>query len=117
MLKIIALVICLVFTTYEPIFAEHLKDVSHYDDRVTINIDSNKGGDLSQRGSFKVHKGETIFVEIRPDKGFIVNNVFFDHMSIGPVHEYEFKNITCDHELYVKFEPINKKPKVKSPRR
>jgi hypothetical protein len=115
MLRIVVLAICLIFTTSVPVFAEHLKAAPHYDDRVTININSNKGGDLSQRGSFKVHKGENIFVQIRPEKGFIIKNVFFDHMSIGPVYEYEFKNIICDHELYVKFEPINKKPKVKSP--
>jgi len=114
MLRIVVLVICLIFTTSVPVFAEHLKGASYYDDKVTINIHSNEGGYLSQHGSIKVHKGENIFIQIRPNKGFIIKKVFVDHMLISPVHEYEFKNITCDRELYVKFEPINKKPKVKA---
>jgi len=42
-------------------------------------------------------------IAIRPEPGYVVDDVQVDGVSVGPVTSYTFSNVTADHTIYATF--------------
>ena len=70
-----------------------------------IDISASHGGYVSPEGRVHVREGESLFVSIRPERGFVVNKVVVDGRNIGPVRDYRLPHVERPHSIYVEFVP------------
>jgi|GEM_PF-4111822 len=103
MFRIAMLVICLVGLPLSAWAAPGHHPPGHHPERYSINISANHGGDVSPRGHLFVHRGESVYIHIRPHRGFVVERVIVDGRNIGPVHQYELSHIHRSHNVHVEF--------------
>ena len=71
-----------------------------------ISADSSSGGLIATNVKGGVHRGESWGFMFTPLEGYRVKDVIVDGVSVGAVSEYEFKNISADHTIFVEFELI-----------
>jgi len=84
-----------------PIFTE-LEQVVTY----TITTNAGTNGTISPT-SATVNAGDSQTFTITPDTGYHVEDVLEDGISVGPVAEYSFSNVTSNHSISASFEPID----------
>ena len=68
-----------------------------------INIGYLRNGSISPSGDTSVFEGSDQTYTIIPAQGFRVSRVFIDSISIAPVTEYTFSNISADHSISAVF--------------
>jgi hypothetical protein len=68
-----------------------------------IFITCGNGGIINPPGNQGLHFGDNITYNIIPDKGYIIDDVIVDSISVGSVESYTFGNITSNHSIYVSF--------------
>jgi hypothetical protein len=73
------------------------------DESFTIVSTADEGGGIDPLGSIQVKKGEKRKYFMKPGSGYKVGDVLVDKRSIGPASSYEFKNVSDDHTIHVKF--------------
>ena len=76
----------------------------------SINIMASSGanGKISPSGVVEVIEGNIQHFDIIPNLGFVVDDVFVDGSSVGPVNHYVFKNVTQPHKISARFRYGNK---------
>ncbi|MBI5206186.1 MAG: carboxypeptidase regulatory-like domain-containing protein [Candidatus Firestonebacteria bacterium] len=62
------------------------------------------GGSIDPSGPVEMKYGENQTFNIIPDNGYHVSDVLIDGISIGPVLEYTFTNVTSNHTIEATFE-------------
>ncbi|MEM4720700.1 MAG: SBBP repeat-containing protein [Candidatus Methanomethylicaceae archaeon] len=65
----------------------------------TVTLSAGGGGTISPEGSVTVNYGGSLFISVKPDSGYFVDNLLIDGESIGPVAGYFLQNITEDHTV------------------
>jgi len=73
---------------------------------VTYRITASNGvnGRITPGGTTPVTQGENQTYVISPDPNYHIADVQVDGVSVGPVAEYTFSNVTSDHTIYAGFE-------------
>jgi hypothetical protein len=66
---------------------------------------SGPGGSISPAGITSILYGHEQSYSFTPEKGFKIEDVIVDNVSVGAVSSYFFRNITSDHSVSVKFSP------------
>ena len=76
--------------------------------RFIYNIESNagQGGTISPTGITSVLHGNNQSYSITPAKGYQIEEVIVDNVSVGAVTNYSFRNVTSDHSISVRFHPL-----------
>ncbi|TET35425.1 MAG: hypothetical protein E3J72_11175 [Planctomycetota bacterium] len=62
----------------------------------TITATAGAGGTINPSGSIPVIEGDNQSFTMTPDIGYHVKDVLVDGLSVGPVTNYEFVNVTAD---------------------
>ena len=62
-----------------------------------------KNGSISPAGDTSVFEGSDQSYTIIPASGYRISNLFIDTISIGPVSEYTFSDISADHSISATF--------------
>ncbi len=75
-------------------------------DTYTVEAWAGDAGSIYPAGSIVTNYDETIYFEIIPDNGMQIKDVIVDGSSMGPVSEYNFRNINTTHTIEATFEPI-----------
>lgn len=68
--------------------------------------------DGMENGKVSVTSGESVSVEITPEKGYIVSDVIVDGSSVGGVNSYTFNNVTGSHTIQASFQKMQVECKV-----
>jgi PKD repeat protein len=68
-----------------------------------INASSNPGGILTPSGIIEIQSDSGQTFTITPDQGYSIIDVLIDQISVGPVSEYTFTNVTSNHEIFAQF--------------
>lgn len=84
-----------------PIFTELVQVVTY-----TITTNAGTNGTISPT-SATVNAGDSQTFTITPDTGYHVEDVLVDGITVGPVAEYSFSNVTSNHNISASFEPID----------
>ncbi|MDF3001289.1 MAG: hypothetical protein K0Q48_1408 [Bacillota bacterium] len=69
----------------------------------TISASSSTGGSISPSGSNSVEYGSNATYAITADKGFKIEDVLVDGISVGTVSTYTFKNVSLAHTISASF--------------
>ena len=70
---------------------------------VDITASAEVNGTISPEGTIKVPVDNTQRFDITANLGFVVDDVFVDGISVGPVTQYVFKNVTEPHQISAHF--------------
>ena len=70
----------------------------------TITAYAGKGGTISPLGDCKVVANKDAIFKITPNIGYAIKNVLVDGYSVGDLDEYEFSNVTKDHNITATFQ-------------
>nr|WP_315020340.1 M20/M25/M40 family metallo-hydrolase [uncultured Aminipila sp.] len=71
-------------------------------DKYTITVSAGTGGTISP-STASVAKGSSQNFNIKPDKGYAVEDVKVDGKSVGAVTSYKFSNVTSTHTIKATF--------------
>lgn len=82
---------------------ENLNVIASFVRAYTITASSGPGGSIYPSGSLKREEGGTQSFNITPSKGYRVNNVIIDGISVGSVDSYSFTNINANHSIKAHF--------------
>ena len=74
--------------------------------KIISGVEGPGGGKITPPSS-SYKPGDDVIFHIIPDKGYKIKQVWVNGVAIGPVSEYEFKNIQSDSTIYVEFEKIS----------
>ena len=69
----------------------------------TITATAGLGGSISDPGETIVLEGGFLVFTITPDSGYSILDVLVDGISVGPVSEYPFENVTADRTIHASF--------------
>ncbi|MFI5253087.1 MAG: T9SS type A sorting domain-containing protein [Bacteroidota bacterium] len=69
----------------------------------TITASAGNHGTIYPSGVISVSPGSRIFFTITPDPGSIIRDVVVDSVSLGPINNYIFSNVTSNHTISVSF--------------
>ena len=74
---------------------------AEFADVVVINISATAGpdGTITPAGSLQIPVGDNTVFTIVANKGFKVQDVLVDGISVGPVVSYTFANVSADHTI------------------
>lgn len=79
--------------------------VAHFKRNVyTITAVAASNGTITPSGTIQVEHGGSQAFTITPDASYKVKKVFVDGVDMGSLTEYEFTNVTADHNIHVTFE-------------
>jgi len=92
------------------IFSESISEKETY----TITANSNQGGKITPDNLITAVENQNQIFYFQPDKCNKIKDVIVDNVSIGPVMEYEFINITQNHNINVVYEPLEYIVSIKS---
>lgn len=71
----------------------------------TISATAGGGGSISPSGNTSVIEGGSQSFTITPNKGFKIESVIVDGVSVGAVSSYNFSNVTSAHSISISFVP------------
>lgn len=77
--------------------------VSEAPSAYTIIAQAGSNGTITPSGSVLVNNGSNKTFNIEPETGYIIQNVFVDGVSIGPVSNYTFEDVIGNHAIYASF--------------
>lgn len=63
------------------------------------------GGSINPSGQSTVFYGDDLNYSITPAKGYQIEEVIVDNVSVGAVTNYSFSDVTSDHSISVRFRP------------
>ena len=69
-----------------------------------ITATSGNNGSINPAGDIVVEHGADQSFTITPNEGYHIADVFIDGVSVGPLSEYTFDNVTDDHTIHADFE-------------
>ena len=69
----------------------------------TITATAGPGGSITPSGNVTVKEGESKTFTIKPDSGYVIEDVKVDYTSIGPKSSHTFTNVTADHVIHALF--------------
>lgn len=72
-----------------------------------ITASSNPGGRISPEGSITVAQGESQSFEIIEDKGYSIDEVLVDGVSVGAMSSYLFSDVIANHTIIAKFKQLS----------
>lgn len=72
----------------------------------TLTSSAGANGSVTPLGTMTVSAGSNSAFTINPDAGFQIGNVIVDGVSLGPVSNYTFNNISSNHTLSATFTGI-----------
>jgi hypothetical protein len=64
------------------------------------------GGSINPSGQSTVFYGDDLNYSITPAKGYQIEEVIVDNVSVGVVTNYSFRGVTSDHSISVRFRPM-----------
>ena len=103
-IAIVLAVIC-VFSAFS-VYAFAADGISPQEDiKIISGVTGGNGTVTPPSSSYK--PGDDVIFHITPDKGYKIKQVWVNGVAVGPVSEYEFKNIQADSTIYVEFEKIS----------
>ena len=70
-----------------------------------ITASTGANGSISPSDSVSVSHGSSKTFTITPNTGYSVKDVLVDGVSVGPVYQYTFPNITVSHSISASFSP------------
>ncbi len=82
--------------------SKHSGGSSTVSDKYTITVSAEKGGTISP-STASVAKGSSQNFNIKPDKGYAIEDVKVDGKSVGAVTSYKFSNVTATHTIKAMF--------------
>jgi hypothetical protein len=85
------------------ITTNHTISASFAINNYTITATASPNGSIAPAGEISVNYGGNQTFSIVPDTGYHVIDVLIDSVSIGPVAEYSFSNITVNHSINASF--------------
>ncbi len=89
--------------TFTSITEDHSISVSFVLKTYTMTATAGENGTISPAGETIADHGSDLIYTIVPDEGYEVEDVLVDGLSVGPVTEYTFTDITSDHTISVSF--------------
>ena len=72
----------------------------------TISATAGTGGFINPAGIVSVDSGSNRTYSITPNIGYRIEDVKVDNISVGPVSNYIFNNITANHTIAATFTPV-----------
>ena len=90
--------------TFDNVTQNHTIRAVFEKDRYTIQADTGDNGTISPQGSVSVADGESLSFTVTPANGYHIADVLVDGISVGPVEEYTFDNVTQNHTIRAVFE-------------
>lgn len=72
----------------------------------SISAEASTGGTISPAGTITANNGSKQTFTIKPENGYKISDVKVDKVSVGPVSEYTFSNVTSGHSISASFIPI-----------
>ena len=72
-------------------------------DKVTINVEHGRHGQIIPGHPAKVKKGQFIHFRINPDTGYRIDNVWVDNQLMGSIPSYTFWSVTEPHTISASF--------------
>lgn len=72
----------------------------------TIKTNAGEGGSFDTADIVSVLAGESTNFNIRAEKGYIIEDVSVDGMSVGAVSYYEFTKVNANHTIFATFKKI-----------
>ena len=69
----------------------------------TITPLAGTGGVISPLKPVTVNAGDSITFEVKPNTGYIIEDVLVDGQSVNPLNSYTFENVNRDHTIEVEF--------------
>ena len=72
----------------------------------SISAVAGTGGKIEPEGKITADYGSKRIFNFKPGNGYKISDVMVDNVSVGPVSEYTFDNITSDHTVSAIFTPI-----------
>ncbi|MGC9341923.1 MAG: InlB B-repeat-containing protein [Bacteroidales bacterium] len=91
------------FYTFENVTEEHTISVSFIIKTYNITALGGQNGAITPEGDTLIEHGSSITYTFLPDEGYEVEEVIVDGVSLGPLDEYIFENVTEEHTLLVSF--------------
>ena len=80
---------------------------------VTVSSWADAGGQITPTQIISSGQGCTFY--ITPSPGFVIADVTVDDVSVGPVPEYTFSNVTGDHHIYAYFRAVEGQTQTATP--
>lgn len=90
--------------TFLPVTENHTIHALFEINTYAITATSEGQGTISPSGEIVVTCGDTVAFTMTPGEHYHIGDVFIDDVSVGPVPEYEFSQITSDHTIRVRFD-------------
>ena len=72
----------------------------------TITATAGMNGSIDPAGAVQVNKGDDQTFTIKPDKGYEIEDVAVNGVSVGAVDSYTFYNVQAPQAIYASFKPI-----------
>jgi hypothetical protein len=72
----------------------------------TITATAHQGGSISPSGVQQVDCGDDFAFTVSPETGYLIDNVFLDGTSLGPVSGYTIYGVTKDYSVNAYFTPV-----------
>lgn len=72
----------------------------------SITPSASGSGTIEPSETVVLNEGQDQTFTFTPAQGFMIEDVFVDGTSVGPISEYSFTNLTSDHNISVSFIPI-----------
>jgi hypothetical protein len=88
--------------TFRSVNADHTIQAS-FIKIYTITASAGPGGSIYPSGSFHVPYGHSRIFLIKPDRGYHIDDVKVDDVSVGQVSFYIFKKVDADHTIHATF--------------
>ncbi len=73
----------------------------------TITASADDGGTISPSGETLALIGSDAVFEITPDEDHVVQDVYFDGVSVGAVNSYVFTEVSEDHTIHATFKKVD----------
>lgn len=89
--------------TFPELTANHEIAATFAQYKYTVTATANEGGKISPAGVTNLIANGNQTYTITPDKGYHINNVVVDGVSMGTVSSYKFTNVNENHTIYVSF--------------
>ncbi|MCX8015528.1 MAG: T9SS type A sorting domain-containing protein, partial [candidate division WOR-3 bacterium] len=88
---------------FENVNANHTIDAYFSINTYTITATATSGGTITPSGNVIVAYGEDTTFYITPDPNYQIDDVLVDAVSIGPVTQYTFEDVTTNHTIHAIF--------------
>ncbi|HOW08547.1 MAG TPA: hypothetical protein PLX08_01975 [Bacteroidales bacterium] len=89
--------------TFSNLSSNHTVSASFAILTFTLNSSAGNGGSVSPQGVTTVNYGTCQKYTVTPSTGYYISDVKVDDISVGPVNEYNFTNITGNHSISASF--------------